>query len=56
MTAEEDVVVIGAGIAGLAAAHTLRLAGRSVRVLEAADAVGGRMRTLRTGGFLVDTG
>ncbi|MEV6872117.1 FAD-dependent oxidoreductase [Amycolatopsis sp. NPDC051128] len=56
MTAEEDVIVVGAGVAGLAAAHALRLAGRSVRVLEAADAVGGRMRTLRTGGFLVDTG
>jgi len=56
VTAEEDVIVVGAGVAGLAAAHALRLAGRSVRVLEAADAVGGRMRTLRTGGFLVATG
>jgi protoporphyrinogen/coproporphyrinogen III oxidase len=56
VTAEEDVIVVGAGVAGLAAAHALRRAGRSVRVLEAADAVGGRMRTLRTGGFLVDTG
>ncbi|MCS7479192.1 FAD-dependent oxidoreductase [Umezawaea endophytica] len=56
MNAEEEDVVVGAGVAGLAAAHALRLAGRSVRVLEVADAVGGRMRTLRTKGFLVDTG
>src|SRR5262245_4713971 len=42
-----DVLVIGAGIAGLAAAQRLRRAGRSVLVLEARDRVGGRVRTLR---------
>lgn len=51
-----DVVVVGAGPSGLAVAHQLRAAGRSVRVLEAADAVGGRMRTLRRDGFIIDTG
>ncbi|MFV2173564.1 protoporphyrinogen/coproporphyrinogen oxidase [Actinomadura sp. LOL_011] len=51
-----DVVVVGAGPAGLAAAHALAEAGRTVRVLEAADAVGGRMRTVREHGCLIDIG
>lgn len=41
-TIERDVVVIGAGPAGLMAARTLQRAGRSVAVLEARDRVGGR--------------
>ncbi|MEU4563194.1 NAD(P)/FAD-dependent oxidoreductase [Actinoplanes sp. NPDC023936] len=39
---ERDVVVVGAGPAGLMAARTLAAAGRSVAVLEARDRVGGR--------------
>ena len=35
-----DVAIVGAGQAGLAVAHFLRRAGRSVRVLEAGDSVG----------------
>jgi oxygen-dependent protoporphyrinogen oxidase len=51
-----DVAVVGAGAAGLAAAHALTKAGRSVHVFEAADEVGGRMRTLRRDGYLIDEG
>ena len=40
-----DVVVIGAGAAGLAAAHTFIKEGKSVVVLEAADRIGGRAFT-----------
>lgn len=51
-----DAVVVGAGLAGLAAATTLHRAGRSVVVLEAADGVGGRVRTDLIDGFLCDRG
>ncbi|MDT0266546.1 NAD(P)/FAD-dependent oxidoreductase [Streptomyces sp. DSM 44915] len=54
--AELDVAVVGAGIAGLSAAAELRRAGHTVRVFEAADRVGGRMRSLRRAGFTVDEG
>ncbi|MGA8329235.1 MAG: NAD(P)/FAD-dependent oxidoreductase, partial [Mycobacterium sp.] len=41
MTRDVDVVVVGAGFAGLYALHRLRSDGLTVRVLEAADGVGG---------------
>jgi monoamine oxidase len=43
-----DVVVIGAGVAGLSAARDLVDAGKSVVVVEARDRIGGRMWTDRT--------
>ena len=53
---DEPVVVVGAGLAGLACATTLHAAGVPVRVVEASDGVGGRVRTDRVDGFLLDRG
>jgi hypothetical protein len=53
---EADVVVVGAGLAGLAAARRLTDSGLTVVVLEAGDAVGGRVRTEEVDGLLVDRG
>lgn len=56
MTADLDVAIVGAGVAGLALAFRLRQAGRSVHVFESAAHVGGRMRSVRREGYLIDTG
>lgn len=51
-----DVVVIGAGLAGLAAARRLSTAGREVCVIDASDDIGGRIRTDQVDGLLLDRG
>lgn len=53
---DHDVIIVGAGLAGLRAAGVLATAGLDVLVLEASDGVGGRERTDRVDGFLVDRG
>jgi monoamine oxidase len=55
--ADPDVVVVGAGVAGLAAARTLMAANRSVLVIEARERIGGRAVTdSTTFGFPFDLG
>lgn len=51
-----EVAVVGAGLAGLACARRLLREGLDVQILESSDAVGGRVRTDRAGGFLLDRG
>lgn len=51
-----DVVVVGAGLAGLACARELMGSGLDVLVLESDDGVGGRVRTDSVDGVLVDRG
>lgn len=53
---DTDVVVIGAGLAGLQCARRLQRSGLTVQVLEKNGAVGGRVRTDRIDGFLCDRG
>ncbi len=53
---DADVIVIGAGLSGLACALSLQESGLEPLVLDAADAIGGRIRTDRLEGFLLDRG
>jgi 1-hydroxycarotenoid 3,4-desaturase len=55
-TAENSVVVIGAGMGGLASAIRLAAAGCTVTLIEAADAPGGKMRTLPSEAGPIDAG
>jgi oxygen-dependent protoporphyrinogen oxidase len=50
------VAVVGAGVAGLAAAYELRRSGHLVVVLEASDQVGGKLRTAEVAEATVDVG
>jgi len=57
ISSSKPVIIIGAGMAGLACATWLHRAGRPVLVLDAADAVGGRVRTdVTPDGFRLDRG
>lgn len=51
-----EVVVVGAGIAGLTAATSLVRAGHSVVVIESSDRAGGKIRRAPVGGVVVDVG
>jgi len=52
----KEVIVVGAGLAGLSAARTVAAAGVPVTVLEAAEHPGGRVRTDLIDGFTIDRG
>lgn len=56
MTDRADVLVVGAGLAGLCCARRLAERGISALVLEAGDGVGGRVRTDVHEGFRLDRG
>jgi phytoene dehydrogenase-like protein len=56
MEKHAEVIIIGAGIAGITAAKVLKAAGKSVLLLEASDRVGGRVRTDEVDGYLLDRG
>jgi phytoene dehydrogenase-like protein len=51
-----DAIIVGAGVAGLSCALELKRKGIEFVILEASDAVGGRVRTDRVDGFLLDRG
>ncbi|KAH7290903.1 hypothetical protein KP509_30G068700 [Ceratopteris richardii] len=55
-SSETGVIVVGAGLAGLAAARHLTAAGEPFLLVEASDGVGGRVRTDEFEGFLLDRG
>lgn len=56
MSSSAEVVVVGAGLAGLSAASRLAAAGVDVHVLEAGGHAGGRLASERIDGFVVDRG
>jgi len=56
MPSTDDLIVVGAGVAGLAAAHRARELGRRVRLLEASDRVGGLVSTEHVDDWTLDEG
>lgn len=56
MSTHGEVIIVGAGLAGLCAARTLNLGGVSTTIFESSDDVGGRVRTDRVDGFVLDRG
>jgi phytoene dehydrogenase-like protein len=56
MASKRDAVIVGAGLAGLTCALRLEEAGLDVQLVDAADRCGGRVRTDRVDGFLLDRG
>ncbi len=56
LPSQADVVIVGAGLAGLTAARVLEQRGISAILLEASDGVGGRVRSDNVDGFILDRG
>ena len=56
MSSSPDVLIVGAGLAGLACARALHERGVTFQILEASDGIGGRVRTDEHDGFLLDRG
>jgi phytoene dehydrogenase-like protein len=53
---QPDVLIVGAGLAGLCCARKLEAAGFRCEIIEASDGIGGRVRTDEVDGFLLDRG
>ena len=56
MSTTPDVLIIGAGLAGLSCGRCLADSGISFQIMEASDGIGGRVRTDEEQGFLLDRG
>jgi len=56
MPSSADVIIVGAGLAGLSCARELQAKEISFEILEASDGIGGRVRTDTMDGFLLDRG
>ena len=56
MTERRETLVIGGGISGLASLWWLQRAGVDAVLFESSERLGGALRTVRTDGFLVETG
>ena len=56
MPSSADVIIVGAGLAGLCCARELQAKGIGFQILEASDGIGGRVRTDAMDGFLLDRG
>ena len=54
--ADPTVIIIGAGLAGLSCARELQQAGMSYQLFDGSDDLGGRVRTDKIDGFLLDRG
>ncbi len=54
MPSSSDVLIVGAGLAGLSAAITLQEAGRDVRLIESSDRPGGRVTSDVIDGFICE--
>ena len=53
---KQDIIILGTGIAGLAAAHHLKKAGQKVLLLDKGRRLGGRCATRRADGYVFDHG
>ena len=56
MSSDDSILIIGAGLAGLAAGRELHRRGRPFRILEGSHRVGGRLGSLTVDGFVCDLG
>lgn len=56
MNDKKKIVILGAGISGLATAYWLHKAGFDVKILESKSEAGGAIETMRENGFLIDFG